>query len=429
MNIFLPDDVITTTKSPVTLLTLPRNELQSQPPQGNTTTTSSSSSSSFVLLQVPLNFTVDDFINHTTNSTTTTTTPHPNMYFVATQHNKRDTNHLQQPQDAVSCVVESKGCSFTVHRIETSNTLILVPPPPSTSPISGTECTHADSTIVMMDDTKDAPESSQHKKFKSTNPSSSCQLTRVLSAHLVQTPNVTNDGNCSDGSYFLELRRKQLQISDLRRALVVLDPYNNITPYNNNNNDKNHKIDDITRIGRTIHDLATSLQVSQMEIRQGLLHIGAYAVPSNMNQQYDYYCLLAEHIMNDCYDAIVTGLYTMSDCTDDYGGTNGIIHIDQLTFIKNIVHHVQGTDNETIPNIEAIFLHCLQSLQKDPLSTNGTFILDVGKVRETNNENQNERSFKLLFDPDQWTLMLNHFLFHFLDSSIRLLFASSDDCF
>ena len=356
MNIFQPDGVATT--NPVTLLTIPRDEMEQQ----NGTPMLSLSAPSFVLLQIPLNCTVDDFINNTSDKNTS-----PNTYFVATRHNHETQQTpapaAQQQQDAVCCVIECKGCSYTVHRIETSNTLIVVPPPtPSetTQPLSATEC---------IDDTAD--DNNVHQQ-----PS---KFTRVLSAHLIQKPNTSTatkvTGGGSNGSYFLELRRKHLRLSDLRHELFVLDPYNDSYIHGTN-----HR----TRNGQTIHDLAMSLQVSQHEIQQGLHHIGAYALPSSVsgsgNSTNQRYCLLDDHVMNDCNSAIVTGLYTMSDCTDDYGGANGIINIDPLMFVKNIVHHVQRPEDETIANIESIFLHCLQMLNKDPELSNGKFILDVSKV-------------------------------------------------
>jgi Sister chromatid cohesion protein Dcc1 len=422
MNIFQPDG--TTVKNPVTLLTLPSDEVEYQ--HGTAVETSSTtSSSSFVLLQLPLNFTVDDFIVSTNNTTT------PNTYFVAAQNSNDANNHHQQQQpDAVCCVVESKACSFTVHRIETSNTLILVPPS-STPPSSITECTRNTSTNdnqhEMITNDSDAiddnsNENSNHasndiyapSKNKKMKGDTASKLTRVLSAHLVQKPISTSGGGgggtSTSGSYFLELRRKHLRLSDLRRALTVLDPYNV------NHIDKN---DDTATIGRTIFDLATSLQVSQLEIQQGLHHIGAYALPSKSSTNQSY-CLLAEYIMNDCYDAIVTGLYTMSDCTDDYGGTNGIINIDQLTFIKNIIHHIQGKDDVIVTNLESILLHCLQLLEKETILSHGKFILDVSKVRDVVKENTE-------FVPGQ--RKRTHIAFFIFESLLRLRFVSSDDCF
>jgi hypothetical protein len=345
-------------------------------------------------MQLPLNFTEDDFINDTSSdkgffedeisSSNFIHSPKtiPNTYFVAAKHNNNKNNihpQQQQPHDAVCCVVESKGCSFTVHRIETSNTLILVPPklsPHLPRTETNTNDTYRDDEHDQWKSGRADDLSSKPKKLKGDT---TTKLTQVLSAHLIQKPNTIIGGGGSSGSYFLELRRKYLRLSDLRRALVVFDPYSI--------NNSNHPNDNDTprRIGRSVYDLASSLQVSQSEIHRGLQYIGAYALPSehvhgdkNRNQ---LYCLLAEHIINDCYAAIVTGLYTMSDFTDDYGGTDGIINIDRHTFVKNIVHHVQDIDDERIINIDSILLHCLQLLQKDPQISNGKFILDVSKVR------------------------------------------------
>ena len=387
MDIFQPNG--SAPANAATLLTLPRDEMERQ--HGT-----AASSSSFVLLQVPLNFTVDDFINTTTKSNDPPCTDHEypnndslNAYFVAGNSNTTDTRH-QQPHDGICCVVESKGCTFTVHRIETSNTLILVPPSSSSSPspllpLASMETTDDNNSHSMnTSDTNDHHSNNANRKRKShgttttselpldqsllSPPQSQRQLTRVLAAHVVQPSNsatARGGGGGTSGSYFLELRKKLVRLSDLRRALIVLDPYN----------DNNY---DHVRIGRTVFDLATSLQVSQNEIRQGLQCIGAYSLPSDSSSTTQRYCLLADNITNDCYDAIVTGLYTMSDCTDDYGGTNGIVNLDQITFVKNIAHHIQNTDDTKILHVESILLHCLQLLRVD---SNGKFILDVSKVR------------------------------------------------
>ena len=394
MNIFQPDGVANTT-NPVTLLTLPRDERKDPHCSTTVVETTHSSSPSFVLLQLPLDCTVDDFINHTSSNSNNNNNS-PNTYFVAAKANSSNNSETSPPetqqtqslpQDAVCCVVESKGCCYTVHRIETSNTLIVIPPPTSSSPtlsISGMDVIHDASDIG------DTGTVQQQQASKCT------QFTQVLSAHTIQqkpsyttTASVSNKATTtssssgSNGSYFLELRKKQLRLSILRRSLIVLDPYNNND--NNNINDGNDTMNHPTSKGRTVYDLAMSLQVSQSELQQGLHHIGAYAIPTSSSRRNQGYCLLADHMMNDCYGAIVTGLYTMSDCTDDYGGANniGIIHIDPVTFIKNIAHHVQNStdDDVTIINMESILLHCLHLLYRDPLVSNGKFILDVSKVR------------------------------------------------
>jgi Sister chromatid cohesion protein Dcc1 len=449
MNVFQPDGSNTGTS---TLLTLPRKDLRSG--GGHVTTTPSlplfstavPTSSSFLLLQLPSNCSVDDFLSSisTTGSCDSqqnalrmnepildAATP-SNTYFVASRRHDHleattsSSSSTPDGDDTVSCIVESKGCSFEVHRVETSNTLLIVPPVPLNNedqqPSSATtqqqptkNCATAGSdgsmnggNINNNDIDKDRLPAEKRLKLVDTkrDNTSLVSTTRMIQhrpTHWIQQQQKIGGGG-SGGSYFLELRRKRLRNVDLRAALPIYDPYihnNNdalvsqIRPYMNN------------QIGRTIFDLATTLQVSQAEIRHGLHQIQAYALPkfpsssdvsNGTNSNIDatntsscsfipcyHYCTLADHIVRDCYAAIVTGLYTMN--CDDYGGKGGITHLDTATFVNNIILDnptlLQVNGDEAFPYLESVLHHCLQLLRKDTKEIEAPpnhFILDVSKV-------------------------------------------------
>jgi hypothetical protein len=384
-------------ESKVSLLSLPRDELEVSK---QTTTVDkhindndhasasalASSSSSFLLLQLPLNCSLNDF----TNSSDSTTIG--NAYFMTSNND---------PSQVVSCIVESKGCTYTVHRVETSNALIVVPSIPSTtttttdmnSLVRNNASIERDSDVNMNMDHTNSLEQDRpfHKKSKlgndtTTNTASSSSVSQMqhYPAHLI-----TKKDGCG-GSYFLQLRKKRLRLYDIRNILqqsYMYDPYNNM---NNSNNDNDNN-ENMTIVGCTILHLTTKLQVSQSEIKEGLEQIQAFAIPTNDSMQQEQpqqYCLLADYVMQECYDAIISGLFQFDDddgdgcCCDDYGGI-GILGIDPKTFVTKIMNEILHHEEKFL-YIESILYHCLQLLlQENPMDTinlSNPFVLDVSKV-------------------------------------------------
>jgi Sister chromatid cohesion protein Dcc1 len=278
-------------QSKVSLLTIPRAELDSN---GGT----SKRQASLMLLQLPPNWSAADL---------------------------KDAHFVARPSQQAALVAESKRCSFTVHRVETSNALVMVPP-------------HS------CHDTRATKKSKVTENGKTLT---------ILPARLLKIG--------GSGASFLELRKKSLSRIDLLAALkgCLLDPYNNKPT---------------TAVsGRTVADLAASLQSSMYEIEQGLLKIQAFALPRTDPTEY---CLLAEEALQECYAAIVAALAEADGC-EDYAGVGGV-QIDD--FVTQVVDRTSV--DETFPDSDFVIRHCLQQLRAKKQSISSTQLrLDVSKVR------------------------------------------------
>jgi len=209
----------------VNLLTLPRSDLKEE------TTQTSEAAPLLMLVQLPCDWTAGDL---------------QDAHFVA-----------QSSQAAL--VVESKKSSFALHRVETSNVLILVPPPPSEPSLKRQKVTTDGQTLVSVP------------------------------ARLLKKG--------GSGASFLELRPKPLKLGELQDALPTYDPYN-----------------DTSCQGRTIESLARDLQVSKHQVQQGLSKLQAFAM------QDDTYVRLSEEALQEAYHAIVSTLAEADDC-QDYANT------------------------------------------------------------------------------------------------------------
>jgi Sister chromatid cohesion protein Dcc1 len=342
----------------VCLLTLPRAELDVAKANSNDTPVPTSSPS-LLLLQLPLNWSASDLMHSISNNQTD-----PNTYFVA-----------NEPSQHVACIVESKGCSFSVHRVETSNVFVLVPPKSSPNgPHNNYSATYDENSNVrhQVDDTIITHPPKKSKVAAGTDPVKR-PMTHVP-AHLLKRG--------GSGSYFLELRPKRLRSADIRSALhaYVFDPYAESSTTDPSPN--------TTTRGRTILDLATSLQVSHVEIQHGLTKIHAFAIPRTNPTQYG---MVANHILQDCYTAIIDGLILIGSQGDDYGGV-GIDETSDLPFATYVVQQIFSKE-ERFPDVDSVIHHCLQSLQKsttdkEPFTSSGTshsnqYVLDVSKVRNS----------------------------------------------
>jgi Sister chromatid cohesion protein Dcc1 len=356
MNIFNPppppNATVAAIKPPVTLLTLPRVDLVGP---SNAATAPLS-----LLLQLPLHWTVDDFIQHHSSSN-----EEPNTYFVSSRH---------EPSQQVACVVESKGASFAVHRVETSNVLILVPPH---APGRNGDATNADDMIT--DDCHDVATDQQH----------STTITQHRPAQLLKTG--------GSGAFFLELRPRRLRRADLRAALPSCDPSSatSATPW----------------IGWTVRDLAGSLQVSQREVQRVLTQIQAFPVRRTDPTQY---ALLTDSMVQDCYHAVVDGLILCGPPSEDYAGV-GIE--EAASFVDFVVQNV-FSDDERFPDLDGLIHHCLRSLQTawsedDPKANSRSasshqqrYILDVAKVRPALKSKMNY--FSPLLNHDRSNFCINY---------------------
>jgi hypothetical protein len=111
-----------------------------------------------------------------------------------------------------------------------------------------------------------------------------------------------------------------------------------------------------------------------------LTKIHAFAIPRTNPTQYG---MVANHILQDCYTAIIDGLILIGSQGDDYGGV-GIDETSDLPFATYVVQQIFSKE-ERFPDADSVIHHCLQSLQKstpdkEPFTSSGT-VLDVSKVR------------------------------------------------
>lgn len=317
-----PDD------SKIALLTIPRSDLQTE-----SSLASPAPSKPMILLQLPPRWSVSDL---------------QSAHFVAST-----------PSQHLACVVESKHCSFTVHNVETSNTLVMLPHPKSLQ----REAIH------------------ETKRCKVTELG---KTLTVLPAHLL-----TKGGS---GASFLELRVKTLNYVDLLSALdgCVLNPYSTASGEADDPDSQMSSTSDLSTspmttnssatietVGRSILDLAASLQCSKHEIEKGLRMIQAYALPRTDPSQY---CLISDEAFQECNSTIVSTLAEAEGC-DDYAGTGITIN----DFVKEAMERMN--ENDRFDDVDSVIRHCLQLLRiKSHTSSSNCYRdtqiiqLDVSKV-------------------------------------------------
>jgi Sister chromatid cohesion protein Dcc1 len=328
----------------VSLLTIPRADLFGS--AGGVA--SSSATPRIVLLKLPPQWTVDDL---------------------------RQAHFVAQPSSQVACVVESKQCSFSVHRVETSNALVMVPPPTTPSP---------------LDDDENEP-MTKKCKLLGTTPSTGKTLT-VVPTRLLKAG--------GSGACFLELRPKPLSRIDLLSQLqgCLLNPYaigqtttDCTIPYlvytsaatatanacEAVSTIAERSMDDddeamVPFVGRTVADLSAALQCSTFEVQTALEQIQAYALPRTTPRQYGR---LAEEALAECYLAIVSTL-AEENGYDQYASAPGIVVRE---CVAQAVQRL-GTQERFIDANEVI-CHCLQQLRADGQNRESdTLCLDVSKV-------------------------------------------------
>jgi Sister chromatid cohesion protein Dcc1 len=338
----------------VSLLTIPRSDLFGS--AGGASSSSSSTTPRIVLLKLPPQWTVDDL---------------QRAHFVAPP----------TLSSQVACVVESKQCSFSVHRVETSNALVMVPPPPP-SP--------------LPDDNENEP---MTKKCKLGDPTLSTASGKTLTVVPTRLLKAGGSGAC-----FLELRPKPLSRIDLLSQLqgYLLNPYaiaqtttdctipylvhasaDATTTTNNTCETAGSELlersmddsdDEATTpfVGRTVADLSAALQCSTFEVQTALEQIQAYALPRTTPRQYGR---LAEEALAECYLAIVSTL-AEEDGWDQYASAPGIVVRE---FVAQAVQRL-GTQERFI-DADEVIRHCLQQLRTDgPNRESDTLCLDVSKV-------------------------------------------------
>ncbi|EEC44447.1 predicted protein [Phaeodactylum tricornutum CCAP 1055/1] len=352
------DALLSTRDGQIGLLTLPREDLRvtgDSASSGDTTPPSS-----FVLLQLPVGWQARDL---------------------------RDAHFVANRSQQVVLVSEAHHCSFTAHRVETSNVLVLVPPRKTTNHQANAaadandtgaeaeagfalhDTQAADGDTPWKRDT-DEPASREWKKAKLAAPRDASPLVPVP-ARLLKPGGI--------GSSFLELRPTVLARNDLQRALRQALPPNDAEWNPQSYSDCRHS--DRTRMqrGRTVAQLANYLQTSTQQIRNGLAALPqAFPLPHSHNNnnnkvhhQTTSFVYLSEVVLQDILDAIVATLAEVDDCSD-YAQHGVLLHsvlipeaLQRLSPPVTTVH----TDDANLLLWQALIRHGVDTLRDESCSS------------------------------------------------------------
>lgn len=217
-------------------------------------------------------------------------------------------------------VLTTKQKSFHVHKVETSNALVMIPP---------------------TDTSNKRPKLSDADNNSSLRP--------------VATQLLKPGGS---GASFLELREKHLDLQVLSETLSTVDFLaNNATA---------------DFVGHTVQWLSTHLQASEYEMEKGLRSIGAYSLAETLPKQY---VLLDEPVLLACHKAILAGLAELDQC-QDYAGAG--IPVD--TFVRSVDAFLN--DHEQFGQVQDVLAHCLQSLKSKRQPASGRLRLEVEKIAQ-----------------------------------------------
>lgn len=300
----------------------------------------------------------------------------------ANSHNSSTTSHNSHIRQA-ALVVASKKQTFSVSRLETSNSLVLVPPVNNNAGNDAKE-----NNTINSQTTEDGPVSKKPKVVPSLVP---------VPARLL-TPG-------GSGASFLELRPKLLRPGDLAEILQkhVFDPYHNninntttlkvVDPYSNAKTSSSTK--KTTIVGRTVPSLARELQSSPGQVEEALGFLQSFPMPprskdddddDDQNESIIYYGVLSEEALQEAQNAIIATL-AESDDFGDYAGEG--VSVDD--FVAQVLERLSGDhpmDGEHV--IRYALTLFLPKAEKDAAnSTNaydpignltGTLPLDVTKV-------------------------------------------------
>lgn len=245
--------------------------------------------------------------------------------------------------------------SYTVHRVETSNTLVLIPPSTASS-------TGDSNKRIQLDDGSTAA--------KSTSPSSivQCQLLKTKTAASKATTNVAK--NNSSTASFLELREMQFHISDLVSLFYAKNQQYIYDPYAANL--------DGTIAGISCTEIMNVLHLSKRQIVDALQQqLHAYKLPPNSaidatSGNEARYVLLSEESLQECYNAILATLLEEPDICNEYGGVGILLPSSETQSLQEFVqaYVVQRMcEEDRFQNDVYVLMHCLRLLQKVPTTT------------------------------------------------------------
>lgn len=210
----------------------------------------------------------------------------------------------QSPASIVSHKANSQAClvtgtkSFDLSRVETSNSLVLVPPAASSSK---------------------SAEQPRPKRIKLTKDG----------IELVQTPCRLLGGT---GAYFLELKERQLDLKALEGLLSNFDPYSNDSKFE----------------GVSLEKLALELQVSNAQVKTGLRTLQALEYEST-------YSLLSEEAWQEARRAILAAL-TECDAFSNFAGGVGVA---RKAMIEESMKRISGNRYEELEAVLQLVLRIM----------------------------------------------------------------------
>lgn len=261
-------------------------------------------------------------------------------------------------QSQQACLVlEDKGASFTLSRLETSNALVLVPPAPATSDFED----------------KSVPPARKKPKIGGNGGSPLNPAPTETRARLLQLG--------GSGASFLEVRPHRLDRSLLRKKLseCEYDPY---AP----GSDRSIRME---RYGHSVDELALTLRCSEREVRSALLSLEAFEMPvlspsglsgSSLGRRYG---TLSEEAKMDATLAIVETLNECEEYDDLFSSkTSAGRPIEEEKFVERVV----GRSGEGGADVleESVVRHCLRSCaavdDNGEASSGGKYSIDLNKV-------------------------------------------------
>jgi Sister chromatid cohesion protein Dcc1 len=224
----------------------------------------------------------------------------------------------------VSLVCEARNASFAVHTCETSNVLVLVPPPlpRSSSASTGTgSAVHKRRKVV----TDEGPAGATTLTTKTT--------LEEVPARLLRT----------SGASYLELRPQTLSRQALRQALETHNP---MVPAEKSGSASAGR-------GRSVLELSNHLQVSTFEVRRGLRDVGAFCCATP-----DLYVLLSDQTTFECNQLVVSAL---GERHIDYS-TSYSLH-EMTSFVLD-----RMSDEERFESMDRVIRFCLLQLSDEAKS-------------------------------------------------------------
>mmetsp|Transcript_33002 Transcript_33002/g.98209 ORF Transcript_33002/g.98209 Transcript_33002/m.98209 type:complete len:485 (-) Transcript_33002:217-1671(-) len=274
-------------------------------------------------------------------------------------------------QSQQACLVlEDKGVSFALSRVETSNALVLVPSAPAESA--------AKEKRGSGDKVSSPP---AVKKLRLSDDECTSVRPTEMRARLLQPGGA--------GASFLEVRPHHLDRRLLRKMLAAseYDPYNN-----------SGKLSlDVSKRGHSVNELALALRCTEREVRSALISLCAFEMPapSQKGSIERRYGTLSEEAQMDATLAIVEALNECEEFGEQFSSTKNFDGtVEEKWFVEKVVGRSKDGDAEVLE--ESVVRHCLRRCAAADSA--------AGEERHS--------SVKYLIDVDKIAIFLGHHLFN-----------------